>query len=333
MGDAITHSSMQRTRFAAPLWMERILGRILANDRTYNMDRFVVPFIMNQDPNLLLMSPSSRTEWAIFTAQLLLAVGDDLSSDRVGEYWMEHLVKHKDSVRSGLAERSAMINLSRGLLPPMSGMDNPHFYDDGAISRAVSVGIRFWDDPLQAAENARAEATVSHDEDGIWGAMAMASAIAHLICGSGYEEAIDTSVRYFPKGSWIKQQWDLVCTIDLQKDPFDLLLELDSRVVDKTYSYANLAPQTLPLAFTLFKKTQGDLLQGIALANCLPRVSDSVVPFVGALLGAQVGTEAISEDWKTRLSKIKGTFVPSAAEGDLARLASALMDMNAGRRG
>ncbi len=332
MGDAITHSSMQRTRFAAPLWMERILGRISSNDRTYNIDRFVVPFIMNQDPNLLLMTPSSRTEWAIFSAQLLLEAKNELSPDFVGDYWMEHVVNNKALVRSGLAERSAIINLSRGLLPPSSGMDNPHFYDDGAISRAVSVGIRFANDPSQAARNARIEAMVSHDQDGISGAMAMASAIAHLISGTEYEKAIEDSVQYFPEGSWIRQQWDLICTIDLEKDPFDLILELDFLVVDKTYSYANLAPQTLPLAFVLFKKVQGDLVKGIALANCLSRVSDSVVPFVGALLGAQTGSETISQSWRTRLSKTNGTFVPNAAHGDLVKLAAELMDRNRGRK-
>lgn len=331
MGDSITHSSMQRTRYAAPLWMERILGRISASDRTYNIDRFVVPFIMNQDPNLLLMSPSSRTEWVIFSSQLLLEAQGELSLDVVSDYWMQHIVSQREQVRSGLAERSAIINLSRGLQAPISGMDNPLFYDDGAISRAVGIGVRFSRDPQKAAKNAQIESMISHNEDGVWGAMAMACAIACLVDGAESEEAIERAVEYLPQGSWIRQQWELTCKVDQQGDPFDILLELDSSVVDKTYSYANLAPQTLPIAFALFKKAQGDLVQGIALANCLPRVSDSVVPFIGALLGAQEGIAAISPEWRTRLSKVRGTFVPNARGCDLAELAVQLMDLSEGR--
>ena len=331
IGDTVTHSSMQRSRFAAPLWMERILDRISAHDRTYNIDRFVVPFIMNQDPKLLLMKPSSRTEWAIFTAQCLLQSKDELSPEVLGEYWIDNLVSQSEKVRSGLAERSAIMNLSKGLKPPMCGMDNPHFYDDGAISRAVSIGIRFSPDPPKAARNAEVDAMVSHDKDGVWGAMAMASAIAYLVAGVGRDEAIERSVRYFPEGSWIKYQWEVACQLDVQKEPFDLLLEMDTKLVDKTYSYSNLAPQTLPIAFVLFKQIKGDIAQGIALANCLPRVSDSVVPFVGALLGAEQGIASVSEGWITRLGAISGTFVPQAAGSDLTQLATQLMDLAQGR--
>ncbi|HHY09319.1 MAG TPA: ADP-ribosylglycohydrolase family protein [Firmicutes bacterium] len=325
-GDAITHSSMQRTRFATPMWMERILGRILANDRANNIDRFVVPFIMNRDPDVLLMSPSSRSEWAAFSAQLLIEADGELSLGFVGDYWVRHILPNKDNVRSGIAERSAILNLSKGLQPPMSGNDNPHFYDDGAISRAVVVGIRFSRDPDKAAQNSRIEAMVSHKEDGVWAAMAMASAIACLVDGGSCTEAVDWAIRYFPQGSWIKQQWDLVCTVDLKQDPLDLLLELDNSVVDKTYSYANLAPQTLPIALFLFKKMSDSFRQGIALANCLARVSDSVVPFVGALLGAKNGAKVISGNWKSRLSPLRGTFVPKVAGADLADLATRLME-------
>ena len=85
------------------------------------------------------------------------------------------------------------------------------------------------------------------------------------------------------------------------------------------------------LSMVLFKQIKGDIAQGIALANCLPRVSDSVVPFVGALLGAEQGIASVSEGWITRLGAISGTFVPQAAGSDLTQLATQLMDLAQGR--
>ena len=47
-----------------------------------------------------------------------------------------------DDIWSGIAERASIVNAQRGLRPPETGNDNPAHYDDGAVARAVPVGIR-----------------------------------------------------------------------------------------------------------------------------------------------------------------------------------------------
>src|SRR5712664_37359 len=78
-----------------------------------------------------------------------------------------------------------------GPRPPQTGGDNPAHYDDGAASRAVAVGIRFAGHTGLAADVARNLAEITHAEDGVWAAEAMAATIAAAVGGSTLPEAVD----------------------------------------------------------------------------------------------------------------------------------------------
>lgn len=328
IGDAITYPSMRRTRFVVGDWIERILPRLARNQAEHNIDRDEVPFVMSRDPDLLRMGPSSRSEWSLFTARLLVEAGVRLDEATVAAFWRKHLVNSDVPVRSGVAERSAIINLSRGLEPPATGSDNPHFYDDGAVARAVPVGIACAGKSEQAAALAAIEASISHADDGVWAAQAMAAAIAALCGGECPHEAVDKAAKYFPPDSWIARVWEKCCAAaNMELDLFDLLLELDRSVVDKLYSYAHLAPQTLPIALTIFHYSEGDFVRGISIANCLSRVADSVSCFVGALLGAHVGVSKLPRRWLTDMAPVRGAFVPSVVEMDIGQIVDQLVHL------
>jgi len=93
------------------------------------------------------------------------------------------VVDRADEVWSGIAERSSIVNAQAGLTPPATGNDNPAHFDDGAVPRAVPVGIRYAGRPDQAALVATRLAEITHAEDGVWAAAAMAASIAAAVSG------------------------------------------------------------------------------------------------------------------------------------------------------
>lgn len=328
IGDAVSYPSMRRTRFIVGDWIERILPSLARNQAEHNIDRDEVPFVMSRDADLLRMGPSSRSEWSLFTAKMLIDLDGELDTSDVAGYWRQHLLPSESSVRSGVAERSAIINLSRGLEPPATGKDNPHFYDDGAVSRAVPLGIVCSGRPAMAAAFAQTEACISHADEGIWASQAMAVAISLLCDGKPAEEAVASAVDFFPSGSWILRIWEQCEEIrDSNSDLFEILIALDQYVIDKMYSYSHLAPQTLPLALSLFLAADGDFIRGVTLANCLPRVSDSVPCFMGALLGAEVGVSHLPIGWRKGMAPVRGAFVPAVANIEVDGVATRLVEL------
>ena len=289
--------------------------------------RFPLPFTVSETGELAL-SGTDDTEMAALAAQILLSSSQQPSEAELFAGW-ENQVVHVDDIWLGVAERSSVKNIKAGMKAPDCGGDNPAYADDGAVARAVPVGIRFYGRPKQAAEVARKLAQITHAEDGVWAAGAMAASIAAAVGGAGYEEALAAGIEEIPADCWLRRGIQRAFAIlEEAGSGFAAVPHWISEIANGSYSYGTMAAETLPLAYAVVSTTEAGIAPSIQLAALVAKQSDSMPAFAGALAGAIAGTDGLSSSWINSLDRLRGVIVPSVKGISLSQLASELLDSN-----
>lgn len=313
-GDAIGFPALFHRTFQFPEKRREFLWRTNRDLARQRIIRLTLPYTHRLEPATLEPFPTDDTEYAVFTAQTLLATPGVPTLDTFVTAWQTRILPCADQVLTGFSERSAIENLRRGLRPPISGNDNPQHYDDSACARAVAVGLYCAGDAEAAATLAALDAQVTNAEDGVYAAQAMAVAIALLAHGQPLDVAFQTARQTIPADSWLARGNAIALTCRQEATgQQDLLLLLGKRLINTVYSYGNAAPETLPAAFVLAEACQGDLQQAVLLANALPKAADSLPALVGALCGAHQGTSHLSPQWQAQLNDCRGLCLPFVA--------------------
>lgn len=320
-GDAISFPALFH-RFQAgefPRKRHDFLWRTNTELDRQRITRLMAPYTHRLPATLLEPGPTDDTEFMLLTLRAILRADGPPDADTFLAVWLEEMLPHAERVRSSFSERAALENLKQGLLPPATGNDNPLHYEDGASLRAVPIGLYCAGDPERAAEMAIFDAHITQAEDGIYGAQAMAAAVAALAGGAPLEEGIQAARRCFPANSWIAHNDALARACrDEAASPDTLALLLSTRVVNTVYSYGNAAPETVPAALALVEACGGDLQAACLHANLIAKAANSLPALVGALCGAYQGVEAISPAWRAMLNVCRGVCLPFLAGVDLA---------------
>lgn len=335
LGDAIGWPALFHKQFGLKERRRQFLWRTNARASLQRIIRVAVPFTHRDPEEIVAAGPTDDTELALLTATILLESGGrQVTREAFAQGWRRLVLPRAGEVFTGFAERAALENLARGLEPPASGGDNPQHYDDAACARAVSVGLAFAGDPDGAARVAAWDAEVTHAEDGIWAAQAMAAAVAVLSGndGSGLADALAVGRAQLPPGSWIASMDERArqCAAEAS-DPLDLALLLGREVVGGIYSYGNAAPETLPCAFVLAEACHGEPARGATLANTIARSADALPALVGALCGAHAGAAAIPPAWRVALDQARGVCLPMVAGVRLSEIAARLAALEESR--
>jgi len=326
-GDAIGFPSLYH-RMADPLFPEKrrnFLWRINGESMRAHITTLMIPFTHRVAAKVLEPSPTDDTEWALLTLDALLAGPAEPTVDSLLAPWLEKVVPAAENVWGSFAEKAAIANLQQGLRPPATGNDNAQHYSDSAVARAVSVGLFAAGDPQRAASIAALDAQITHAEDGIWAAQAMAAAISVLAGGGALNEALSHARAQLPADSWVAHG-DRVARELLTQSASDLDLSflLGTQLINTVYSYGNAAPETLPAALVIVEHCQGDLLRAVNLANTLHKSADSLPAMVGALCGALHGAGAIPQRWADALNEVRGLCLPFLAGKQIDQCVQAL---------
>ncbi len=187
------------------------LGRDDAARRKYGIITKLLPECRSTDD----------TEFTVLTARALLDNKDNYTAKAVADTWRELVLADGGAKeRGGMPLYGALWNLSQGIEPPWSGIDNTLNNDDGAAMRAVPSGIIANGDPDEAARLAAIDASVSHDKDGIWGAQAVAASIAVALHGGSVDEVIEAGRNFLPYDSGLGRRMKIAIDIlDEVSDP------------------------------------------------------------------------------------------------------------------
>jgi ADP-ribosylglycohydrolase len=314
IGDSISWTSMFHRSVLLPQWTRRIRREIDASSETTNVLLTPMPFSLNQPAKYFNISPTDKTEWAAFAAEIVLESNLKTYEQKVFNEWMK-LANSQIPIRGGVSTQAAINNFKRGLKPPQTGKQNPHYFDDGAMIRAVPIGIICSGHPEEAAHLAEIDASVTNSEDGIWAAQAIASAISLICAGRSSSEAINAAYQYLPESSWIKRVVDEAMNLAEKSDSvFSILPELQNRIVNREYSYGNIAPETLALTFVIAKLQGDDFEKAISTSVCFAKSGETLPAIVGALVGAIQAQNIVSNYWLASIEKLKGISIPNFAE-------------------
>ncbi|MEV8388927.1 MULTISPECIES: ADP-ribosylglycohydrolase family protein [unclassified Streptomyces] len=302
------------------------LWHFSAEADTNQVLRFPLPFTLGR-PEPLELSGTDDTEFAVAAALIVLGAGAEATSEELFAGWRKLVVDRADEVWSGIAERSSIVNAQAGLTPPATGNDNPAHFDDGSVARAVPVGIRHAGDPQRAAEVATRLAQITHADDGVWAAAAMAASIAAALGGAEPAQALRAGIDQISSGTWLARQTARALDLaDRAATPLDLIADLNDEVANASYSFGTVAPETFASAFAIVQATGGDPVTALPLAGMVAKQSDSMPAMVGALTGALRGADALPRRWLEKIDRVRGHCLPQLAGTSLTAVADDLID-------
>lgn len=263
------------------------------------------------------------TEFALLTAEILINSKGNPSYADVVKAWKTHVVVQDELTRGGASEREAAANVRRGLLPPESGRFNTYAASDGAAMRSSPAGIVAAGDPDRAAELAKTDAEISHWAEGVWGAQAVAAAVAVAMNGGTAEEIFAEGMSRAPEGSWLLHNFkEAVAVMDKHNGDLNASwMELHQLLRGE---YKASVPEAVVSAFCVFLMTQGDFKNGIIYSGNFGRDSDTIGAVAGALAGAICGLSGIPEDWTARVRNPDGTCLQFTDQLDIVEVAHKL---------
>lgn len=327
IGDAMSWPAMFHRSFLLPKWTRRIRREIDAEAEIYDTIILPMPFSLNQPPERFNFSPTDDTEWAAFSAEVIIRSSSGSYENEIIESW-NRLAKSETIIRGAVSTQAALRNIRKGIMPPQSGRENPHYFDDSAMPRAVPIGIVCAGQPDKAAEMALMDASVTNSEDGIWAAQAIAVSISLLCAGKTIDEAVSSSMEYIPEESWSRRIIDEAFLLaERSGSIFSILPELNSKIVNREYSYGNAAPETLALTFLIAKQCGDDLERALTTALAFPKCSDTLPAMVGAITGAIMTAPEKLNSWLESVRFLNGICIPVLAGKDFLLLAGELSNI------
>ncbi|MFF5764371.1 ADP-ribosylglycohydrolase family protein [Streptomyces tanashiensis] len=346
-GDAAGWPAARHRAARMPEWTRRLTRELDTFAEQNATTTLPVPIALNQPPEPLRLGPSDDAEWAVFTAEAILAASGPVfaallpdrrlraavdlawnslagqvaaAADRAPEVESAVLpLRARISVRAGLG------NLATGLRPPATGHDNPHFFDDAACVRAAVLAVVHPGDPRAAAELAEFDARYTQDGDGVHGARATAAALAAALGGATVDEAVEAALAELPPVTEIgRNARHAVKLARAAGSAFELVPLLEHQIVDHVYSYGIAAAETVPVALALATAARGEMTAAVPAAACLSRVADSAPALAGALTGALGGGRSVPVSWREACRTLAGCALPRLAGTDLVELAGLL---------
>ncbi len=325
IGDALSWTAMFHRSYLLPPWTRKIRREIDAASETSNVLSLAMPFSLNQPAEVFDIAPTDDSEWAAFSANILLKQ-DDRFEDALLDAWLT-LAQSGESIKGGVSTQAALSNLCKDIKPPRSGRENPHYFDDGAVSRAVPIGIFCAGNPEKAAQMAALDASVTNAEDGIWAAQAMAIAVSLACVGNNANEFLGASIQVLPQSSLVRRKVDEALALVKECGSlFSVLPKLQNTIINQEYSYGNAAPETLALTFVIAKLIGHDFERAITAAASFAKTADSLPATVGALVGAMNSGVIASENWLAVITTLKGICIPSLAGTNFLELTNHLVD-------
>ena len=280
------------------------------------------------------------TEFAVLTARIICQARGLPGPSFLAEMWLEYCddwPERWDLMSPGcMSEKRAVANLLKGLLPPISGQDHMANDSCGAAMRIAPCGVVTPGNPGGARRLARADASVSHWNEGVIQAEAIASAVCMAMIGAELPVVTSAALAAIPETSWTYRVVD-DCHRAMASgaDAEDGVSRLWS--VSDTGVPASHGPGACALALTALRHGRGDFRESVLLAVNAGRDCDSSAAQVGAIVGAMIGYGALPDEWVERIGPLPGSHLTRTAGvslGDVAEelvgvvdeLASALQD-------
>ncbi len=256
--------------------------------------------------NIAGMPEDDDVNYTMLALHLLETRGDAFTTDDVATAWLQML----PPLTTFTAERVAMENLLAYVEPPATAIvRNPYREWIGAQIRADLYGYVRPGDPAAAAELAWRDARLSHVENGVYGAMWAAAAVAAAFVESDAERVVHRGLEVIPAGSRLAEAVAWAAGIAAGEDDWEAVLDaLHARL--GRYHWVH-AVNNAALAAAALVHGQGDYDRSVTAVVMGGWDTDSNGATVGSIVGAMVGRAGIDDAWVAPLrnevrSSLKG---------------------------
>lgn len=269
------------------------------------------------------------TEYAVLTARAVIRRGADFSGEDVAADWLDALAQQTDGYHgAGFSEMGALAALRSGVRPPLSGRRCAEAWSDGAAMRAAPLGVAATGDPARAAALAEADGAVSHSDDGIDGARAIAAAVSVAMTGADTRAVLDAARAAVPDVSWTARTIDRALAIVAVGGERE---EIEQRLYDEIsilgYPWADSGPEATAFALAAVALAQGNPIEAILTGVNMGRDSDTIAAMAGAITGTMAGVDVFPPEWVERVRVVHGVCVTATRGADLLRLADELTEV------
>ncbi len=268
---------------------------------------------------------SDDTEYALFSAKLLLLYGRELNPTHVAEAWRRDIIKASNAYKgAGFSEMMAIRNLREGIQPPASGQ-HLHSWSDGLAMRVAPFGIAAAGNAQLAAQLAAEDGAVSHAGEGIFSGQAVAAAVAVAMTGAPLENILRATIAVVPKNSWTANAIAEGVKIgESSPDVWGALEPLHTALACSFYFWPDVAPEAVGLAFGILAAARGKFEDAVLGAVNVGRDTDTIAAIAGAICGASQGVSAIPERWRQRVSSSRGICIAAVRGMNVVSVADEL---------
>ena len=319
MGDAISWPSMFHRGRLLPAWTRRIRREMDDEREESGVLRVPMPFSLNRPADSFDLHATDDTEWAAWTMLNLMNHRCVVDQEWVIDIWQE-LAGGNDRILGWVSTLTALDNIRRGIPPPLSGNDNPHYFDDGALCRAVPIGIACAGSPAEASRCAALDAGATNAVDGVWAAQSVAAAISAACAGGSAGPVIDAALGVLPEGSWSRRMVLEALRICGEDRPAIALVPSLHGLLNREYSDGCVGPETLALSLGIVSLLHEDFAAAVTCATAFAKGADAVPALVGSISGALAPGDPVPQEWQRSLGSLKGICLPSLAGKDYLRL-------------
>ncbi len=253
---------------------------------------------------------SDDTEYALFSAKLLLEKKREITLEDVATAWRRDIIKFDNAYKgAGFSEIIAIQNLLKELQPPQSGQ-HLHSWSDGLAMRVAPFGIAAAGDPQLAASLAKIDGSLSHSGEGIYSGQAVAAAIAVAMTGASLDKIIQAALDVVPDNSWTFSSINQGVKIGYDaNDVWSSLKLLHSSIACSYYFWTDVAPEAVGLAFGIITAARGKFEDAVLGAVNIGRDTDTIAAIAGAICGASQGIQTIPDRWVKRISVSRGICI------------------------
>jgi hypothetical protein len=251
-----------------------------------------VPYLHSTHESVLdPLGPADVTEW--FTASLLSAARMNLSLETAGkhELWKDLVATralNPAEVRGRVGTTIALETLANRGFDGTSGKDNPHYFDDLALVRAVAVAF-CCGNKSELSEKIIEEVGLTASGDGLSGAVAFGHLFFDILTGTSVDEALDSLVAGLAEDTWPRGVLEQALNLVPEANSVDeLAFALERDIADHVYSYQVSVPETLAMVCAHLKFA-GSRDQLIAAGILHSSRAEVMAPLIWSLAGLIFG--------------------------------------------
>lgn len=273
------------------------------------------PFAHADSPARLHPGAGENVEWFVFSASMHKRAKEEGSSALLIDWTKLALAPSDTFARAGT--KIALENLRRGKTPPAGGHDNPHYFDDIAMIRALGAVITYETDIDSLTRAIIEDSSFTHSLDGVWCATATGILFSSLIGGASVKDAIAVSLEQLPLTSWSRRvAEDALRVAGTSANVMERARLLSIEVGDWIYSYPIAAPETF--AFLVAHLAHAQSASELILGAMQGRNWASLPALAGAAAAVVYGDEWVPSDLDPSSIRLTGLSIPKYRDKTVA---------------